>query len=186
MSQQRKEECRALHAVLNNDARYRELKKESRNALVVALEEGINDTAVDRATEQYIPTFWDDIGFVELYNSIAYRVKSNLDPLSTVNRESGTEASISLTRLLDGSLLPQQVARLTPEQLNPHINQCYYEQLAVRSNQQQESKYSEMYECPNCHIKKSTSRIGLTRGLDEPYTLALHCLNCGHDWYIHG
>lgn len=43
-------------------------------------------------------------------------------------------------------------------------------------------KTTDLIKCPKCGARKSEIKLKQTRSADEPETMFIHCVNCGHRW----
>jgi DNA-directed RNA polymerase subunit M/transcription elongation factor TFIIS len=73
---------------------------------------------------------------------------------------------------------PKNIAKLSPSELNPKINEPYIEHLKIRSEQTIKPTTSSLYVC-RCGCKQTMIYELQTRSLDEGGTVFAKCINCG-------
>ena len=103
------------------------------------------------------------------------------------------------TNVLEGSLTPQELVKLTPEQLASAERR---QQVAKAVSHVADSKRSDwmeanrdevnrqagietkegMFKCVRCGSKKTSHYQKQTRSADEPMTVFVTCLDCRHKW----
>lgn len=154
--------------------------------IIEQIEKGCWEHAVSEARRNSMPIDWEG-EFVHLYSEICYKVLVNIDPLSRVNRPfSGTLDDWCITQLMIGEMDPLALAKMSPEELNPHINQAVRDQIQVRLDQKIKIKTNRMYRCGNCKQNETQVKEIQTRSGDEGATLFITCIHCHHRWRIYG
>ena len=90
-----------------------------------------------------------------------------------------------MNQIKKGEILPQQVAFMTHQEINPNIWKEHIE----RKMKRDASKYSDniqastnMYTCRKCKSQRCTYYEMQTRSADEPATIFVTCLDCGKHW----
>lgn len=82
--------------------------------------------------------------------------------------------------LKNGDTAMKDLLKMTPQQLRPdawHV--LLTKQKAAQDVAQNKSTTSD-YECPKCQKRKATITYVQTRSADEPMTMFVHCVECGH------
>ena len=90
-----------------------------------------------------------------------------------------------IKQIKNNDILPQNVAFMTHQEMNPN----HWKDMIERKIRRDESKYStnleastDMFTCRKCKSKKCTYYELQTRSADEPSTIFVSCLNCGKNW----
>lgn len=86
--------------------------------------------------------------------------------------------------LADGRLEPEQAPFASIEEMCPSILREEREEYRSRVEQKGVVKVSTAYLCAKCGRREATFSEILTRSPDEPPTLFICCLSCGHRWSI--
>jgi DNA-directed RNA polymerase subunit M/transcription elongation factor TFIIS len=206
--EQRDAEKFAIFQCFNEYALFSKLASNIKNWIAKTIERSIYNATIDQVKHNNIPAYWINEIFVCQYSSIGFTVKINLDINSSINSNkpdiircyvakkcynavmfmifqhyanlNKKIADIIISHI--GAINPKNIGYLLSKQLNPHINEPYYHQLEIRSEQTTKIKYSKMYTC-TCGKKKTKCYERQTRGLDEGATVFLEC-ECGRIWKI--
>ena len=139
----------------------------------INLEKGIFNFAIKEANSRKIIKKWENSRFVQLYTDRLRTIFVNLK-----NEE-------LLSSLNNGEILPQQLAFMTHQEMNPEHWRKWIEQKAIRdankfTNNIQAS--TDMFTCKKCRGKRCTYYELQTRSADEPATIFVTCLDCGKNW----
>jgi transcription elongation factor S-II len=91
------------------------------------------------------------------------------------------------TRILAGSITPQEFARMTPEEMKSQEQRDKDEALKKENlnnamTPQEKQSISSSIECPKCHQKTVSYTQAQTRSADEPMTNFCECQSCGNRW----
>lgn len=173
--------------------RFGRLPEEIEEKTVAAIEAGILAEAVHKAKSLNVLNIWDLPEFVEIYSHVGYSVVVNLDIDSSINQNDSNEIKcyliervVNFAEGVPDGINPKDLGKMSPSELNPHINKDIIEQLKIRGEQVVKIKYSTMYKCDKCGAKKAKEREIQTRSLDEGKTLFIECVQCGHTWRKYG
>ena len=141
--------------------------------LATNLEKGIFNYAIKEANTHKIVKKWENTAFVQLYTDRLRSVYINLK----------NEELVKLIK--DGEILPQLVAFMTHQELNP----SHWKVLIDRKIKRDASKFSnnieastDMFTCKKCKSKRCTYYELQTRSADEPATIFVTCIDCGKHW----
>lgn len=143
------------------------------------IEIGIYNNCIDYAIENKIPLRWDSESFKQLYLAKSRSIYINLNPKSSIKNKR------LIKRLKDKEFLPHELATMKHENLYPEIwkdiidkeilrTKAAYEPLAVAM--------TDRYTCGKCKKNKCSYYELQTRSADEPMTMFINCLHCGHRW----
>lgn len=214
MQQQRINEIEALNFCFNHPL-WNNLPDAERKSVIKDIETGMLNHSIDLARIKNIPVYWNILEFVEIYNSVGYRIKINIDPDSDVNVGRPDDVRYYLINLLYNYALlnalnkfhkwhdlpadillnigqhikkvnPSNLGKMDFHELNPYINQHIIEEIKIKTEQVINVKYSTMYTCNKCGEKKTNMRELQTRSGDEGGTLFIYCLICNNVWRQYG
>ena len=139
----------------------------------VNLEKGIYNSCIKEGKTRKIINKWENKQFETLYVSKLWTVLTNLKNQELIHQIKNNE------------ILPQNVAFMTHQEMNPDI----WKDMIERKIRRDESKYStnleastDMFKCRKCKSKKCTYYELQTRSADESATIFVSCLNCGKNW----
>jgi transcription elongation factor S-II len=157
---------------------YRQLDGISDNQ-AIDLEIGVYNFSIDYAQEHMIPLTWNSDVFKELYTNKARSVYANLNPNFSIKNEE------LLKRLKMKDFMPHEVAQMKPEEMYPEI----WKDILERENLRTKSAYepvatamTDRYTCGKCKKNRCSYYELQTRSADEPMTMFITCLHCGHRW----
>ena len=139
----------------------------------INMEKGIYNSCIKEGKTRKIINKWENKQFETLYVSKLWSVLSNL------------KNSELIKQIKNNEILPQNVAFMTHQEMNPN----HWKDMIERKIRRDESKYStnleastDMFTCRKCKSKKCTYYELQTRSADEPATIFVSCLNCGKNW----
>jgi DNA-directed RNA polymerase subunit M/transcription elongation factor TFIIS len=145
--------------------------------MIITIELSCYNDSLNIAEQELLPNEFSNRQFEQLYRTRVMRITKNLDNTSEVGDE------YLATGLLNGAIDPVRVSLLDDRDLSPSRNEHLIEQLNARLNQKANIKTSSLYKCRQCGHKESTVRSMQMRSLDEPATLIITCMFCGHKWF---
>ena len=141
--------------------------------LAINLEKGIFNYAIKEGNSKKIIKKWDNPAFVMLYVDRFRSIYLNLK-----NDE-------LLSKVKSGEILPQTLAFMTHQELNPQ----HWHKLIEQKIKRHTSKFNtniqastDMYTCRKCRSKKCTYYELQTRSADESTSVFVQCLDCGKQW----
>ena len=140
---------------------------------------GVFNWALARANERRIARNWRNPRFRALYDSKARSVAANLDPTSYVANDR------LIARIDEGEFLPHAVASMPPENVFPERWRDVVEMKVRRDEYISNAKPTAMtdqFKCAHCKKRECSYMELQTRSCDEPATLFIQCLSCGHRW----
>lgn len=143
------------------------------NMVVINLEKGIFNYAIKEANNKKIVKKWENKAFSQIYVDKLRTIYMNLK-----NPE-------LLQNIRNGEIVPQSIAFMTHQELNPARWKILIEQKIKRdaskfTNNIQAS--TDMFTCKKCKSKRCTYYELQTRSADEPATIFVTCLDCGKHW----
>lgn len=150
------------------------------DAEVRALEGAVFDWTVSKADSVGMPQ--SSSAFAELYAGKARSIAANLDPSSASH---GTTSIIS--RIRSGDIALTDLPRLRPEELHGDRWTEVLEHVMKRNHTietyRAEAK-TDMFKCGRCKKRECTYTSAQIRSADEPETIFLTCIPCGHNWRL--
>lgn len=209
MESSRELEVERFWEAWNNFPLFSELPPTHRKQLVTLCEEGLYSYVRERYLKTHAELAWNQ-KFIDLYSSIGAGILYNLDLNSSVNTEWLTDTKADITKSLPyramigylvlytqlknpkvrdliRSLMPDLVdpyymSGMSGEQANPDLNVPYSNMIKERGARVLHVTYSTMWECSNCHTRKTKDTSRQTRSLDETNTVLRECLGCHKRW----
>jgi len=139
----------------------------------INLEKGIYNYAIKEANSKKIIKKWENPFFAQLYLDRLRSIYINIK-----NKE-------LLEQIKNGEILPQNVAFMTHQEMNPK----QWHSLIEKKIKRDASKFNtnvqastDMFTCKKCRSKRCTYYELQTRSADEPATIFVTCLDCGKHW----
>lgn len=151
------------------------------DAVCAELEVGTFNWSLDYSEAKGITRNWRNPLFVRVYIDKARSIVANLDPTSYINN------TRLLQRLHDGEFAPRDLAAMQPMHTCPERWKDLLDAKLRRDEKIYEEKAEAMtdkFKCGKCKARKCTYREVQLRSADEPMTLLICCVNCGHRWKI--
>lgn len=107
-----------------------------------------------------------------IYNDTLETIMSNIDPKSRLKSDQ------LLKNIQKGNILPEEVAFLSPKQLNPKIWSDVVTKKKYEADKEKNKATSNAYKCYKCGENKCSITQLQTRSADEPMTTFVTCLVC--------
>ena len=142
-------------------------------------EVGVYNWSLERADERRVPRNWRNVRFQALYSAKARSVAVNLDATSYVGNER------LANRLAEGEFLPHDITTMQPENVFPERWRDVVEMKVRRDeyiSNARPSAMTDQFRCGRCKKRECSYMELQTRSCDEPATLFIQCLRCGHRW----
>ena len=146
-----------------------------------SIEKGIYNYSIQRCIDKEMYPSWDNLIFKEIYLGKCKSIYTNLNSKSYVKNTD----LIHKVKLKE--IQPDNLANLKPFEIFPEM----WEHI-IKENEHREKVITESmmgsatdkFVCPNkkCRARKSVYTEVQTRSADEPMTLFISCLVCGHRW----
>ncbi len=143
------------------------------------MEVGVFNWALSRAIQLRVPRVWAHPRFQILYAGKARSVLANMAPDAYVKNRRLAQ------RLRDGEFLPHDVAGMPAERVFPERWKDVVEMKVRRDTYLTNARPAAMTDRFTCHVcrKNECSYMELqTRSCDEPTSIFVQCLACGHRW----
>jgi DNA-directed RNA polymerase subunit M/transcription elongation factor TFIIS len=174
----RKSRAVALMCCLNKYKPYYKLPKSKKEDILLRIEKSCYETACGKANGRGVMKDWDNELFVQIYNSILFKVQSNI-----WNEEAD---DYFVKRITDGSIDIDKIGAMSSYYMRPHMSQDIRNEIEIRKNQSIKKKISAQYECHKCGGRKTSVIEVQARCLDEGATLQITCEMefCNNKWII--
>ncbi len=137
------------------------------------LERGVFNHALSVAEHRGIARSWKVPRFARLYRNIGLAAVANL------------EQGPLLSRVLEGDVDPTRVAGLHVAEARPDVWSTVAQEVALMNERVVEEKPRAMttqFKCGKCKKRECIYQEVQLRSADEPMTLIITCVNCGHRW----
>lgn len=145
----------------------------------VEIERGIYNWALKYSDEMKIIKNWQNKTFVNCYQNKVRSILTNLDGDSYLNNDR------LIKRLREKEFQPYELAFLRPETMFPEV----WRDCIDRKIKKEETVYEErpvamtnQFLCSKCRKRECVFQEIQLRSCDEPMTLFITCINCGHRW----
>lgn len=142
-------------------------------------EVGVYNWVLNKADQLTIPRKWNNPLFRSLYVSKAKSVACNLDNGCYVKNNRLEE------RLNDSEFLPHNIAAMTADHVFPERWREVIEKKIRRDEYITNARppsMTDQYKCSRCKRRECSFMELQTRSCDEPMSLFIQCLSCGHHW----
>jgi DNA-directed RNA polymerase subunit M/transcription elongation factor TFIIS len=151
------------------------------DAQVLDAEAGVFNWALACGDERRVACNWANPRFRALYTSKARSVTCNMDPRGYVTNDR------LLQRLREREFLPHDVASMNPENVHPERWRNVVEMKMRRDEYISNAKPMAMTDhfcCARCKKRECSYMELQMRSCDEPASLFIQCLSCGHRWRL--
>jgi DNA-directed RNA polymerase subunit M/transcription elongation factor TFIIS len=137
------------------------------------LERGVFNHALLVAERRGIARSWKVPRFARLYRNLGLAAMASL------------EQGPLLQRVLEGDVAAADVAALQPAEARPEVWAAIAQQVALLNERVVEEKPRAMttqFKCGKCKKRECIYQEVQLRSADEPMTLIITCVTCGHRW----
>ena len=147
---------------------------------VSSIELGVYNSSIEYASRNKIAKNWGNPRFLQLYAHKARSTVVNLDPASYVGN-----TRLHERLLTDHEFEPEQLAHMKRDNLFPDKWRLLIDHKLRRDEHILDEKPAAMtdqYKCSRCHRRETTFYELQLRSADEPSTIFVCCVPCGHRW----
>lgn len=144
---------------------------ETRETILRRMERSCFEVVINQCIADGVDRRFTDKTFVNRYSGKCYQVIANLEQGLTF-------------RLLDGSVDPVNVGKMTSAELCPEACQSIRDEISRRENAKFENKVSRSYKCSRCGNSETKFIKFQARAADEDNTISVQCVHCPHRWRI--
>lgn len=145
------------------------------------IEESIYKWTLEYASSHDIVRNWKSKRFQRTYIAKANNVIANLDPSSYVGN------SRLIERMNADEFKPSTIAFMKPENMFPELwRECIDTKIKQAETifEEKPAAMTDKFKCGKCKKRECSYREVQLRSADEPMTLLITCINCGHRWKI--
>jgi transcription elongation factor S-II len=150
------------------------LNLDEENVIVLNMEKGIFNNAIQYCKEKEYPLKWSDSNFCKNYSSNARRILANINYT--------TNAPVLRKKIKDGIIESYNLVKMTREELNPEVWESLKTKTLNKVVVKQEAQEDGMFKCNKCKSMKTVYYQMQTRSADEPMTTYVTCTNCNFKW----
>lgn len=150
------------------------LNLDEENVIVLNMEKGIFNNAIQYCREKGYPLKWSDLNFCKNYSTNARRILANISYT--------TNAPVLREKIKDGMIEPYNLVKMTREQLNPEVWESLKTKTLNKVVVKQLAQEDGMFKCNKCKSMKTVYYQMQTRSADEPMTTYVTCTNCNFKW----
>ena len=144
------------------------------NVIVLNMEKGIFNNAIQYCKEKGYPLKCSDTNFCKKYATDARRILANISYT--------TNAPVLREKIKDGMIEPYDLVNMTREELNPEVWENLKTKTLNKVVVKQEAQEDGMFKCNKCKSMKTVYYQMQTRSADEPMTTYVTCTNCNFKW----
>lgn len=143
------------------------------------LEKGIYNWTLQFSDENEINKNWNNKRFVNIYCDKVRSIIQNLDPTSVLGNKRLIE------RFNENEFKIFEIPFMKPENVCPEVwrgvldAKLHKEQFLA---QNKPAAMTNAFKCGKCKKRETLFKEVQTKSCDEPMTLFITCLNCGHRW----
>jgi DNA-directed RNA polymerase subunit M/transcription elongation factor TFIIS len=145
------------------------------------LEIGIYNATIDHCNTYKIPLSWQCDLFVKCYLAKTRTIYANL------KKDSYVQNDRLMIRLRENEFTPHEIALMEPENLKPEAWREIVDLELMRQKAAYEPVHvakTNRFVCGKCKKRECSYYEMQTRSADEPATIFIACLQCGHRWKI--
>lgn len=162
-----------LSNLLNQIEKFRIKKYKEQNEFLKLIEMGCYDKTIKDTFEDNISQNWDNIIFLNYYNTNCYELFNHLNE----------KKNIKLINLIfDEKFDLKKLGLYEDEFFNYDLYLPIKKEIEKRLNVKLSKKSSKIYKCPKCKKFKVNVNYVQKRALDENASEEILCLNCNYFW----
>ena len=102
------------------------------------------------------------------------------DILKNIDYKSELNNKNFLQRIENNDIDPKNIAYLDPHEIHPEYWEPIIEKFKFREDKVKNIATTDMFTCSKCKEKRCTVAQMQTRSADEPMTVFVTCMECGH------
>lgn len=141
--------------------------KKFKKKIAITIEEHIDKFTENYCNDQGIPFMKDDV-YKEKANDIFNQIKKleNKDIIDLITKN------------------PSKIIELKPNELIPEQFEKILKKKEVENSANNNQATTDIYMCNKCKTRRCQVYEKQTRCADEPATIFVNCLECGHSWAL--
>lgn len=144
------------------------------NIIVVNMEKGVFNNAIELSKKNGNQLKWSDKCFVKYYSTNARRLLANISYT--------TNAKMLISKIKNGHIDSYSLVKLNREELNPELWASLKSKNLEKIVVKQMAADDGMFKCNKCKSMKTVYYQMQTRSADEPMTTYVTCTNCNTKW----
>lgn len=169
------------HPIRDKTIDFLKRKTDLNEDMVTDTETGIYNWCLQMAEDKKMIKNWRNSRFLTLYRNKSLSVIANLDKASYIGNER------LVMRLREKEFLPQEIAFMNYNSVFPERWKATIDKKLKRDEhvfEERPAAMTDQFKCVKCKKRECTFQEIQLRSCDEPMTLFITCLNCGHRWRI--
>lgn len=132
------------------------------------IEGGIYGFAEEYSESQGTPFLLENI-YQEKFNEILGLIETNKNLVEMIK---------------NGDIKPEELAFKKSHELNPEKYEKINKKKEIEEKNKKDKPSTDLFQCPKCKKRRATVSEKQTRRGDEPATVFINCLECGHSWRV--
>lgn len=140
------------------------------NNIIEKIEKGIFEFSVNYSEVNNTPFLLENI------------YKTKFDEILCIL--TGNNQKYFIQSILNGKIKPYDIAFLKPDELNPDKYEDIKKKKEIEEFKKNNEATTDAYKCSKCGKKKCTVTEKQTRSGDEPATVFVECVECGHKFHF--
>ena len=157
---------------------YRDLDHASRLDIIRKIERSCYNYSTLKAYEEVILATWDNDIYKDIYDSICYKIISNIDKNGLVCAESFVES------IVNGDIPLENIANSSSRAICPSKYEEIEKKIESRKNIQYTLKPSKLHKCGRCGSNETVIQTLQLRALDESNDMFAECIKCHRRWKV--
>lgn len=136
----------------------------------MGIEDGIYEFSLLYVTNNHLEKNYIASIYIDKFYSIYNNINNHIDNTYLKNA------------LINNNFDPRFVAFMLPYQLCPNKWEKIVNKYETKKMREQNIISTDLYQCGKCKAKRATVFFQQTRSADEPMTIFITCLGCGHQF----
>jgi DNA-directed RNA polymerase subunit M/transcription elongation factor TFIIS len=157
---------------------YRELDSASRLEIIRKIERSCYNYSTLKAYEEVILATWDNEIYKDIYDSICYKIISNIDRNGLVCAEEFVKSVVS------GETALENIANYSSRNICPEKYEEIEKKIESRKNIQYTLNPSRLHKCGRCGSNETVIQTLQLRSLDESNDMFAECIKCHKRWKV--
>jgi len=155
---------------------------EFEDSFITNIEIGIYNWSIHFSDDNSLAKTWEDKKFTNVYKSKARQLLTWLSDKSYLDK---LERDILVKKIKNKDILTHKLAFMKPHEAMPNkwadFLEAKHKKDSTILNTRQLAK-TDQFKCSKCKKRECSYYELQVRSADEPMTVFITCLNCGHRW----